>query len=70
MRLDIIPLTLTQFKAFFEVLFTSGRVEVDLIRHLLDLCGSLRPSNEAPAWKAQIEQTISQRIIEIQTSKD
>ncbi len=70
MRLDIIPLTLTQFKAFFEALFTSGRVEVGLIRHLLDLCGSSRPANEAPAWKAQIEQTISQRIIEIQTSKD
>jgi hypothetical protein len=34
MRLDIIPVTLVQFKAFFEALFTSGRVEVGLIREL------------------------------------
>jgi hypothetical protein len=44
MRLDIIPVTLVQFKAFFEALFTSGRVEVGLIRELLDLCGGLRPA--------------------------
>jgi hypothetical protein len=62
MRLDIIPLTLAQFKAFFEVLFTSGRVEVGLIRELLDLCGGLRPAHEAPAWKREIEQIIEQRI--------
>ena len=62
MRLDIIPLTLAQFKAFFEALFTSGRVEVGLIRELLDLCGGLRPAHEAPAWKREIEQIIEQRI--------
>jgi len=62
MRLDIIPLTLLQFKAFFEALFTSGRVEVGLIRELLDLCGGLRLAHESPAWKHEIEQTIQQRI--------
>lgn len=59
MRLDIIPVTLVQFKAFFEALFTSGRVEVGLIRELLDLCGGLRPAHEAPAWKHEIQQTFS-----------
>lgn len=62
MRLDIIPLTLAQFKAFFEALFTSGRVEVGLIRELLDLCGGLRLAHEAPTWKHEIEQIIEQRI--------
>ncbi|MBC3871144.1 AlwI family type II restriction endonuclease [Undibacterium oligocarboniphilum] len=62
MRLDIIPVTLSQFKAFFEALFTTGRVEVGLIRELLDLCGELRPAHEAPAWKREIDATINQRI--------
>jgi hypothetical protein len=62
MRLDIIPVTLAQFKAFFEALFTAGRVEVGLIRELLDLCGGLRPAHEAPSWKREIEATINQRI--------
>lgn len=62
MRLDIIPVTLAQFKAFFEALFTAGRVEVGLIRDLLDLCGGLRPAHEAPSWKREIEATINQRI--------
>jgi hypothetical protein len=62
MRLDIIPVTLVQFKAFFEALFTSGRVEVGLIRELLDLCGSLRSAHEAPAWKKEIQKTFDHRI--------
>jgi hypothetical protein len=48
MRLDIIPFTLKQFKAFFEALFKSGRVEVCLVRNLLDLCSHVRPIHEAP----------------------
>lgn len=62
LRLDITPITLAQFKAFFEALFISGRVEVGLIRELLDLCGSLRPNYEAPGWKREIELTVQQQI--------
>ena len=65
MRPDIIPVTLAQFKAFFEALFTADRVEVGLIRELLELCGALRPAHEAPAWKAQIEQTVQRKIHEL-----
>ena len=65
MRLDIIPVTLVQFKAFFEALFTSGRVEVGLIRELLDLCGGLRPAYEAPAWKHEIQQTFNHQIADL-----
>jgi AlwI restriction endonuclease len=62
LRLDITPVTLEQFKAFFAAMFTSGRVEVGLIRELLDLCGDLRPNYEAPAWKQEIALTVQQQI--------
>lgn len=55
MRLDIIPITLTQFKNIFEALFTSGKVDVALIRELLEQCSNLRPIYEAPAWKREID---------------
>lgn len=66
MRLNIIPVTLLQFKDFFEALFTSGRVEVGLIRELLDLCGGLRLAHEAPAWKYEIQQAFNHRIAALQ----
>jgi hypothetical protein len=62
MRLDIIPVTLGQFKAFFETLFKFDRVEVKWIRELLDLCSTLRPVYEAPAWKREIELMVNQQI--------
>ena len=60
MRLDIIPITLMQFKGFFEAMFKSQRVSVDLIRDLLDQCSNLRPDFKAPAWKQEIEKTVQQ----------
>lgn len=62
MQLNIVPITLEQFKTFFEALFRTNRIEVDLVREMLDLCGSLRTEHEAPAWKQQIGQTIHQHI--------
>ena len=62
MRLDIIPFTLAQFKELFEALFTTNRIDVRLIRELLDHCGALRPHHEAPAWKREIERCISHKI--------
>lgn len=62
LRLDIIPITLLQFKVFFEALFTSGHVEVGLVREMLDLCCELRLANESPAWKQEIAQTINNKI--------
>jgi len=62
MRLDIIPFTLVQFKEIFEALFISGRTDASLIRELLDHCGELRPHHEAPAWKREIERSISHKI--------
>ncbi len=62
MRLDIIPVTLVQFKAFFEALFMSDRVEVGLMRELLDLCSELRLMHEAPVWKREIERTVREKV--------
>ncbi len=62
MRLDIIPVTLLQFKNLFEAIFKSGHIKVSLIRELLDLCGESRHHHEAPAWKRKIDETICNRI--------
>jgi len=62
MRLDIIPITLTQFKDVFEALFTSGQVNVAIIQKLLEQCGSLRPAHEAPAWKREIANVVQRTV--------
>lgn len=62
MRLDIIPITLAQFKDVFEALFASGQVDVSLIRELLEQCGSLRPTHEAPAWKREIADVVQRTV--------
>lgn len=58
MRLDIIPLTLQQFKVFFEMLFTHETPDVTLVRKLLEECGQSRATHEAPAWKNEIERVV------------
>jgi hypothetical protein len=58
MRLDIVPLTIAQFKAFFEAMFMSQNVSVAAIRDLLDTCGTFRQALHAPEWKVEIEQTV------------
>lgn len=62
MRLDIVPITLAQFKDVFAALFESGRVDVALIRQLLEQCGSLRPIYEAPAWKREIASLVQKTV--------
>lgn len=62
MRLDIVPLTLTQFKAVFEAMFRTGNVRVADIRELLDTCCEVRPQLHAPEWKAEIDRTIQNRV--------
>lgn len=62
MRLDIVPLTLRQFRDFFDAMFTSAQVEVQRVRQLLDECGSLRPEHEAPAWKREINETVARQV--------
>ena len=58
-QLDIIPMTLVQFKTLFEAFFANNRIEASLIREILDRCKVHRASNEAPAWKIRIQETIT-----------
>lgn len=63
MRLDIVPVTLEQFKRIFEALFRSGNIDVQLVRNLLERCGELRPiAEEAPVWKQEIAATVDQHV--------
>lgn len=65
MRLDIVPLTLTQFKSFFEALFSSRQEKVGAIQALLTRCSELRPDHQAPAWKQEIERTVHEHIAQL-----
>jgi len=68
MRLDIIPVTLSQFKDFFEALFTSGNIDVNAIRDLLDECSEIRKEHEAPAWKQEIDKLVTNRVSLLQAN--
>jgi len=58
MRLDVIPVTLPQFRTLFEALFQSGSRNISFIRDFLVQCGTLR-NHEAPIWKMEIDRTLS-----------
>jgi len=63
MRLDIVPITLQQFKNFFEGLFRSRQIDARLVRGLLDHCGKLRSvADGAPMWKQEIATAIEQYV--------
>lgn len=61
-RLDIIPVTLQQFKTFFEALCKSGHREISQVRELLDKSSGLRPAHEAPSWKQEIEKLVDLKV--------
>src|SRR5690606_15804413 len=56
MKLDIIPLTLLQFKKFFSSCFNSPAPHVNKVIDLLDECNSYRENHPAPIWKEKIDE--------------
>jgi hypothetical protein len=62
MRLDIVPITLEQFRDFFKTLFITRKSNPNYIRELLDSCSEPRVSHEAPAWKREIEKVLKRSI--------
>lgn len=62
-RLDlhIVPLTLSQFSAFFKKLFTTGNVMPQTVIDLLTECESHRRECEAPEWKNTIASIVENR---------
>lgn len=61
MKLDIVPITLVQFKDIFEAIFQSDRIDPELIRELLDQCGNLR-EYQAPDWKLEINSLVGKTV--------
>lgn len=60
-RLNIVPLTLKQFKDYFDYLFNSNQAEPDRIVDLLDTCICKRDAMEAPIWMDYIDKLISEK---------
>lgn len=62
LRLDIVPLTLAQFREYFISMFKSGRTTPDMLKSLILECEEKRDKFEAPEWKQYIENTLSIRV--------
>lgn len=61
-RLDIVPLTLAQFREYFISMFKSGRTTPDMLKSLILECEMKRDKVEAPEWKQYIENTLNIRV--------
>lgn len=61
--LDVVPITLEDFRELFRAVFTHGKADVKHVRALLDACCADRAScGGAPAWKASIGTHIREHI--------
>lgn len=64
-RLDIVPLTLAQFRKYFVAMFEANKSDPEKLRSLILKCESRRDILEAPAWKQYIDATVSEKANEI-----
>lgn len=64
-RLDIVPLTLAQFKKYFVSLFRAKQANPEMLRDLIVRCKARRDLLEAPAWKQYIDSTVSKKSDEL-----
>lgn len=64
-RLNILPLTLAQFKDYFVAMFKADKASPEKLRDLILQCESRRDLLEAPAWKQYIDATVSEKATEI-----
>lgn len=62
MRLNIVPITISQFHSFFRALFISSRVSPEAVINLINECAQYRAQFEAPDWKAMINQTVERTV--------
>ncbi|WP_411726886.1 AlwI family type II restriction endonuclease [Methyloglobulus sp.] len=61
MALQIVPITLDQFKNIFSAGFTSGTISPGLIQEFLRDCLAVS-NHDAPEWKREIERTVQEKI--------
>lgn len=64
-RLNILPLTLAQFKDYFVAMFKADKASPEKLRDLILQCESRRDLLDAPAWKQYIDTTVSEKATEI-----
>lgn len=64
-RLDIVPLTLAQFRTFFVAMFRAGQAGPEKLRDLIFCCASERDMQDAPGWKACIEDMVVKKAGEL-----
>lgn len=57
-KLKILPLTLHQFKYFFEYLFENKKNDPEYLKELIRQCVAQKDSFTAPQWKQYIDKTI------------
>ena len=57
-ELQIVPLTLAQYRTYFNAMFASGNAVPTRVRELLLLCAKDRTAMDAPLWKAHVEQIV------------
>ena len=62
-RLDIVPLTLLQYRNYFVHMFKSGNASPDRVRDLLIECERQRDILDAPKWKKYIDETVQKEIL-------
>lgn len=60
-RLDIVPLTLAQFREHFVAMFESKNVSPEKLRDLIRECAIRRDALDGPEWKLYIERTVQNR---------
>lgn len=61
-RLDIVPLTLAQFRDHFVAMFESGNPKPEKLKDLILECAIRRDVLNGPEWKLYIERTVQNRI--------
>lgn len=61
-RLDIVPLTLAQYREYFMAMFKTGHANPEKLRELILLCETRRDILNAPGWKAYIGNAVDEKI--------
>lgn len=64
-RLDIVPLSLEQFRRHFVSMFEGKQARPEHLRDLILQCETERDNLEAPAWMRHIENVFDRRVIEL-----
>ena len=68
-RLDIVPLTLAQYREYFMAMFRTGHTNPEKLRELILLCETRRDILNAPRWKSYIGTAINEKISRMEQQK-